>query len=58
MEIFLFIALFFIYILTAFTVPEHIVKRMWILAYVFAFILTFSIPRFKIVPTEIYPNKP
>lgn len=40
MEIFLFIALFFIYILTAFTVPNHIVKRMWILAYVFAFVLT------------------
>ena len=40
METFLFIALFFIYILTAFTVPAHIVKRMWILAFVFAFILT------------------
>ena len=40
MEIFLFIALFFIYVLTAFTVPEVIVKRVWILAYVSAFIIT------------------
>lgn len=40
MEIFLFIALFFIYILTAFTVPEIIVKRMWILAYILSFIIT------------------
>lgn len=40
MEIFLFIALFFIYVLTAFTVPEIIVKRVWILAYVSAFIIT------------------
>lgn len=40
MEIFLFIALFFIYALTAFTVPEIIVKRVWILAYVSAFIIT------------------
>ena len=40
MEIFLFIALFFIYVLTAFTVPENIVKRVWILAYVSAYIIT------------------
>lgn len=40
MEVFLFIALFFVYILTAFTVPAHILKRMWILAYVIAFVLT------------------
>ena len=40
MELFLFIALLFIYILTAFTVPEIIVKRIWILAYTSAFIIT------------------
>lgn len=40
MEIFLFIALLFIYVLTAFTVPGVIVKRVWILAYVFAFVIT------------------
>lgn len=40
MEIFLFVALFFIYILTAFTVPNKIVKRIWILAYSVAFIIT------------------
>lgn len=40
MEVFLFIALFFIYILMAFTVPSVIVKRVWILAYVLAFIVT------------------
>lgn len=40
MEVFLFIALFFIYVLTAFTVPQKIVKRVWILAYTAAFLIT------------------
>ncbi|MBQ7303715.1 MAG: hypothetical protein IJW75_02195 [Alphaproteobacteria bacterium] len=40
MEVFLFIALIFIYILTAFTVPAKIVKRVWILAYTAAFVIT------------------
>ncbi len=40
MEVFLFIALIFIYVLTAFTVPEKIVKRVWILAYTAAFAIT------------------
>ena len=40
MEAFLFIALFFIYILTAFTIPVKVVKRVWILAYISAFIIT------------------
>ena len=40
MEVFLFIALFFIYVLTAFTVPVKIVKRVWIVAYTAAFLIT------------------
>ena len=40
MEIFLFIALVFVYILTAFAVPELIVKRVWLLGFVAAFGLT------------------
>jgi Na+/H+ antiporter NhaD/arsenite permease-like protein len=40
MEIFLFVALIFLYILTALTVPERIVKRVWIAAYIAAFLMT------------------
>lgn len=40
MEIFLFVALVFVYVLTAFTVPNLIVKRMWILGFIAAFVLT------------------
>ncbi len=40
MEIFLFIALLFIYALMVFTVPKIIVKRVWILAYALSFIIT------------------
>ena len=40
MEVFLFIALVFIYILTAFSVPNLIVKRVWLLGFVAAFGLT------------------
>ena len=40
MEIFLFIALVFVYILTAFAVPELIVKRVWLLGFGASFLLT------------------
>ena len=40
MEIFLFIALVFIYVLMAFAVPDLIVKRVWLLGFVSAFSLT------------------
>lgn len=40
MEVFLLIALVFIYVLMAFTVPNLIVKRVWILAYVISFVIT------------------
>lgn len=40
MEIFLFVALVFVYILTAFAVPDLIVKRVWLLGFVAAFALT------------------
>ena len=40
MEIFLFIALVFIYILTAFAVPDKIVKRVWFLGFGASFLLT------------------
>lgn len=40
MEVFLFIALVFVYILTAFSVPHLIVKRIWLLGFVGAFGLT------------------
>lgn len=40
METFLFIALFFIYFLMAFTVPPVIVKRVWISGFILVFALT------------------
>ncbi len=40
MEIFLFIALVFIYVLTAFSVPDLVLKRMWLLSFISAFGLT------------------
>lgn len=40
MEIFLFIALVFVYVLTAFAVPELIVKRIWFLGFSASFLLT------------------
>ena len=40
MEIFLFIALVFVYFLTAFAVPDLIVKRVWFLGFALAFALT------------------
>lgn len=38
MEVFLFVALFFIYLLTAFSVPDLILKRVWLSG----FLLTFA----------------
>lgn len=40
MEIFLFIALIFIYMLMAFTVPALINRRVWISAYAISFLIT------------------
>ena len=40
MEIFLFVALVFIYILMAWTVPPVIVKRVWIVGFILAFVIT------------------
>ena len=40
MEIFLFIAIVFIYILMAFSVPDLVLKRVWLLGFVSAFALT------------------
>ena len=40
MEIFLFIALIFIYMLMAFTVPQLINRRVWIAAYSISFLIT------------------
>lgn len=40
MEVFLFIALFFIYLLMAFSVPATILKRVWILGFIIAFAVT------------------
>lgn len=40
MEVFLAVALIFIYILTAFSVPDIMVKRVWFLAFGAAFVLT------------------
>lgn len=40
MEIYLFITLAFIYILTAFLLPKRILRRIWTVAYVFSFAIT------------------
>ena len=40
MEVFLAVALIFIYLLTAFLIPDLMVKRVWFLAFSLAFILT------------------
>ena len=40
MEVFLFVALFFIYLLTAFSVPDLILKRLWLLGFLLTFALT------------------
>ncbi len=40
MELYLFIALVFVYILTAFLLPKHVQKRIWTIAYILAFVVT------------------
>ena len=40
METYLFIALAFIYFLTAFLLPNQVQKRIWTAAYVLAFVIT------------------
>lgn len=40
MEIYLFIALAFVYVLTAFLLPKRVQKRIWTIAYILAFIVT------------------
>jgi len=40
MEIFLFVALIFVYILMALSVPDLIVKRVWLLGFASSFALT------------------
>lgn len=40
MDLYLFIALIFVYILTAFLLPEHVQKRIWTIAYILAFTIT------------------
>jgi hypothetical protein len=53
METYLFIALIFIYILTAFILPKIILKRIWTLAYIVSFIITcISIFYIKIYATD------
>ncbi len=50
METYLFIALIFIYILTAFILPHNILQRIWTIA----FILSFSITATSIYFIKIY----
>ena len=40
MEIYLFISLIFIYVITAFMVKSQIVNRIWTLAFIVAFLIT------------------
>lgn len=40
METYLFIALAFLYILTAFLLPKQVQKRIWTIAYIIAFAVT------------------
>ena len=40
METYLFIALIFIYFLTAFMLPKRVQKRIWTVAYILAFVIT------------------
>ena len=53
METYLFIALIFIYFLTAFMLPKIILKRIWTVAYIVSFIITcISIFYIKIYATD------
>lgn len=40
MELYLFIALIFIYLLSAFFMPKHIQRRIWTVAYIISFAIT------------------
>lgn len=40
METYLFIALVFVYFLTAFMLPKQVQKRIWTVAYILAFVIT------------------
>ncbi len=40
METYLFIALVFVYVLTAFLLPKQVQKRIWTIAYILAFVIT------------------
>ena len=40
METYLFIALIFVYFLTAFMLPKQVQKRIWTIAYILAFVIT------------------
>lgn len=53
METYLFIALVFIYILTAFMLPKIILKRIWTIAFITSFIVTgISIFYIKLYATD------
>lgn len=53
METYLFIALFFVYILTAFMLPQNILKKIWTVAYIISFIITgISIFYIKLYATD------
>jgi cytochrome c biogenesis protein CcdA len=53
METYLFIALFFIYILTAFMLPKILLKKIWTIAYIISFIITgISVFYIKIYATD------
>ncbi len=40
METYLFVALVFVYLLTAFMLPKRVQKRIWTIAYILAFVIT------------------
>ena len=53
METYLFIALIFVYILTAFMLPQIALKRIWTVAYIVSFIITgISIFYIKLYATD------
>ena len=53
METYLFIALIFIYILTAVFLPQRLLKRLWTSAYIISFILTAT----AIMYVKIYADE-
>jgi len=52
METYLFIALFFIYLITTFFLPSNIGRRIWTLSYILSFIITLI----AIAYVKIYAN--